>query len=1095
MLRLVPLHTAALHSCHVRGSARGCARLHEGVDGAVLQAQIPVCLGDKIKFRAWDSLSPRRRKLARWIFWLLFAYAILGFLILPPIIRAVAVKQLSKQLDREVSIQKVKLNPFVLSVTVRGLLIKDKDGEPFISWDEVYVNFQLSSFLGHPWVFKEISVTGPFARVQMNKDGTFNFSDLITKFSTTNAPAAPPREPAKPVALWIGHLLITNATASVTDLTHRAPFKRLVGPLNFTLEHFETSPDNKNPHVFTGTTDAGEKISWNGFFYLDPLRSWGEFTLDNFPLNKYAPLYQDRVPIEIRDGVVGVDVNYRLELSATNRVIAITNTSFTLRDFKLAEPDSETNMVELSRFAVTGVNVDAVARQAEIGLVSADGGKFFLLRKRNDSTNVAVAGPSQPAEVATNAPGGIPALLGSITNAAALLLNGTKPWTGAVHDVEFTNCAFSLEDLANSRPARLDLDDITLSVKNISNVPGTNLTVELSLRWNTNGTIKTEVIASFAPPTADIQLDLDQLDFGTLDPYLEPKLNLFIPGSQFGLRGRIQLHTPAGQLPEVSFQGDTWLDGFHAVDGAMGDDLLKWDSVRISGIDANLNPLGVAIKEIALNNVSASLIIETNHTINLLNALRLTSTNAPATNETRTAAVAKTSAAATNAAPASPLPQISIGTIVISNAAASFTDRSLKPNVNMAIQQFSGEIAGISSTEPRHADVNLHAAVDGVGPIDIVGHINPFNGTATNDLKITFKDVDLTPTSPYSARFAGYRIAEGKLNLDLAYVLVGRKLESKNVITLDRFTFGERVNSPDATHLPVRLAIAILKDRNGQILLDVPVEGSLDDPKFRIGRVVMHTLLNILVKAATSPFSLLGAAFGGGGEELGWQDFAAGSADLTVPDKQKLDTLAKALYSRPALQLEIVGSVDPDGDREGLQRAALDREIRGKIWTTLRKSERATNSVDQIVLAPDERARWVKKLYGEAVADGKITPQLIAAHTNLAAYAAAVLPRRLAYEKGATKLVESGQTAKAQPAAGTVYQTKLVPPPDPTEAVLLATYPVGENDLETLAASRAKAVRAYLLQTGKIEASRLFLNEDQTAGLRSDGSRVYLQFR
>ena len=165
---------------------------HEGVDGGRHHAQILVRLADKIKFRVWDSLSSRRRKLALWAFCLLFAYAVIGFFILPPIIRAVAVKQLSKQLDREVSIQKVKLNPFVLSTTIRGLLIKDKDGEPFVSWDEVYVNFQLSSFLGHPWVFKEISVTGPFARVQMNQDGTFNFSDLIAKFSPTNAfPPAP----------------------------------------------------------------------------------------------------------------------------------------------------------------------------------------------------------------------------------------------------------------------------------------------------------------------------------------------------------------------------------------------------------------------------------------------------------------------------------------------------------------------------------------------------------------------------------------------------------------------------------------------------------------------------------------------------------------------------------------------------------------------------------------------------------------------------------------------------------------------------------------------------------------------------------------
>ena len=159
--------------------------------------------------------------------------------------------------------------------------------------------------------------------------------------------------------------------------------------------------------------------------------------------------------------------------------------------------------------------------------------------------------------------------------------------------------------------------------------------------------------------------------------------------------------------------------------------------------------------------------------------------------------------------------------------------------------------------------------MDGVGPAGITGTINPFSGTQTNSIKISVKDMDLTPASPYSGKFAGYRIAEGKLNLDLAYEIVGTKLNSKNVITLDQFTFGEKVESPDATHLPVRLAVAILKDREGKIVLDVPIEGRFDDPKFRIGKVVWRAIENILVKVATSPFSLLGAVFGGGGEELG----------------------------------------------------------------------------------------------------------------------------------------------------------------------------------------------------------------------------------
>ena len=768
---------------------------------------------------------------------------------------------------------------------------------------------------------------------------------------------------------------------------------------------------------------------------------------------------------------------------------AVDDAAFALRDFKLGVPGDSNNIVELPLLAVAGARADLESRNASVDFVRVNGGKLFLSRARDNSVNVVEL--AKPAESVTNAPGGILFLLRSVTNAVAMLLNSTNQWSGTVGSVAVTNCALHLEDDVNSRPARLDLSDITLDAKNISNVPGTNLTAVFSLRWNTNGSIKTVTTASFLPPTADIRLDLDQLDLGTLDPYLEPKLNLYILGSKVGLHGNISLLTPKDELPQVTFHGDASLDDFHTVDGVMAEDLVKWDSIGFNGIDADLNPQTVSIKEIDMNNAYARLVIETNKTINLLNALRMTNTNAPATNEAK---VASTPAAATTNTPAA-LPQISIGAIVITNTTVSFTDRSLSPNVNVTIESVNGSIAGLSTEQLQHADIAVNAMIDGVGPASITGTINPFSGTETNDIKVSVKDMDLTPASPYSGKFAGYRIAEGKLNLDLAYELVGKKLESKNVITLDQFTFGDKVDSPDATHLPVRLAIAILKDREGKIVLDVPIEGSIDDPKFRIGKVVERAIVNILEKVATSPFSLLGALFGGGGEELGYQDFAVGSAVLTADDTKKLDSLVKGLYARPALGLEISGSIDPDGDREGLQRAALDREIRTRIWMKLRKAEQATNSVDQIALTPDDREHYIKKLYAEAEADGKITPALIAANTNLAAYAAKVLPHKLTAKKQATLMMQSGKSTAKNQSAAAAYRTRLVPAPDPMEAVLLAITPVSRDDLETLAADRAKAVQAYILQTGKVEASRLFLKAGATEGVRSDGNRVYLQFK
>jgi Domain of Unknown Function (DUF748) len=1042
----------------------------------------------KVKF--WSSITPRKRRIALWILGSLLFYMVLGFLILPPIVRVVAVRQLSRELDREVSIRKVKLNPFAFSAIVRGLLIKDKDGQPFVSWDEVYVNFQISSFFGKAWVFKEISTTKPFVRAQMNKDYTFNFSDLIAKFSA-NTPGVAPKKSSKPLLLHIGRLHIGGASASLADFTTRAPFTRVIGPLDVTLENFRTDPDNKNPYSFAGTTDAGEKFSWSGFFYLDPLRSQGTLTLNDIALNKYAPLYQDLVRFEIRSGEIGLHADYRFELSASNRVAAVTDTSFALRNFKAGDPGSSNNIVELFHFAMTGASVDLESRRAEIGSMSAYGGKFSLQRDRDNVINVVEL--SKPAESATNVPGGILFILRSVTNAVALLLNSTNQWSATIHNMDFTNCALHLEDRVNSRPAKLDLDDITLSTKNISNIPTTNLTAMLSLRWNTNGTINTEVAASFSPPTADINLALTNLDLGTLDPYLESKLNLLILDSKLGLTGRIHLRTPKKQLSEVTFQGDARLDDLHTADGAMGEDLLKWDSLRMNGIAANLNPPIVSIKEIAVDNAYARVIVETNKAINLLTALRPASINAIA--ETNAPAVAK-NPATTNAA--SSFPKISIASIVVSNAQINFTDRSLTPNVNLAIQQAGGTIDGISSEELQHADVNLHALVDGVGPADITGHINPFSGSQTNEIKIFVKDMDLTPTSPYSGKFAGYRIARGKLNLDLTYDLVGKKLESKNVITLDQFTFGEKVDSPDATHLPVRLAVAILKDREGKIVLDVPIEGSLDDPQLRIGKVVTRAILNILTKVATSPFSLLGAVFGGGGEELSYEDFSPGSAELLPDSRQKLDSLVKGLYERPGLQLEISGSIDPASDRDGLQRAALDKRLRTRKWMSLDKSERAATTPDNIVLTPDERTHLIKKFYNEDLSDGKITPALIAANTNLAAIAAQIKSRAPKNEKDATVLM-NGTKSTAQKtsgvAAATPLQSKLAPLADPTETLLAAVIPISGGDLETLASDRAKAVRTYILQTGKVEAARLFLTENQAGGVRSDGSRVYLQFQ
>jgi outer membrane protein OmpA-like peptidoglycan-associated protein len=208
--------------------------------------------------------------------------------------------------------------------------------------------------------------------------------------------------------------------------------------------------------------------------------------------------------------------------------------------------------------------------------------------------------------------------------------------------------------------------------------------------------------------------------------------------------------------------------------------------------------------------------------------------------------------------------------------------------------------------------------VNKYSPVKISGQINPLSEEKYADLVMSFKNFDLTTTSPYSGKFAGYRIEKGKLSLNLKYKVSGDDFSGENEIVVEQLTLGERVESPDATELPVSLAVALLKDSNGNIELDVPVEGDLNDPHFDYGKVVSDAVSKIITNIVSSPFAALGSLVGGSGEELSHIEFEFGSATLRPEQIEKLDKLAKALQERPGLRLEITGRADKEDDRSVL---------------------------------------------------------------------------------------------------------------------------------------------------------------------------------
>jgi flagellar motor protein MotB len=466
-------------------------------------------------------------------------------------------------------------------------------------------------------------------------------------------------------------------------------------------------------------------------------------------------------------------------------------------------------------------------------------------------------------------------------------------------------------------------------------------------------------------------------------------------------------------------------------------------ALRVTGIDLTNAPLKVDIGEIAVSDYTANVVVEPDKSLNWTTIMpakpsgtgdaKATVQPPAVTNESTAAAAATTAAPAVAPATASREnpPAVHVRALVLDRGTINLEDRSTHPAFATTLSQLSGRVAGLSFDEGERATVNLTGKL-GNGPLEIMGRLNPLAKKPFLDVVFRLADVDLSAMTPYSGQYAGYAIEKGQLYLDLKYLIDARRLDAKNEVKLSQFTFGQSVKSKDATGLPVRLAVSLLKDRHGVIQLDIPVSGSLDDPKFSVWGVVWQVLKNLLVKAATSPFALLGSLFGQG-EELAWLEFEPGRAEVPAAGRPKLVALGKALYERPGLRLEVEGHADPASDTVALRRLELRRKVKAqKVLETVAGGGDASQNV---VVAPSEYSKYLKRAYR---ADEK--------------------------------------TKKPTNALGMLRDL----PDAEMERLMLAAITISQDDLRLLARQRAQTAREQILRVKKIDTERVFLIEPKS---------------
>ncbi len=602
-------------------------------------------------------------------------------------------------------------------------------------------------------------------------------------------------------------------------------------------------------------------------------------------------------------------------------------------------------------------------------------------------------------------------------------------------ELRCTECALRITDQTVSPEGVFTLKRTDLSVKGINNKLDQPLAIVLQTLAQGQGKLRFKGDVRVQPLSVKGALAVTNLDLRALQPYMAPHLNVVLTSAAAQAEGRITLNQTASQGLSARYQGKLGLSDLRLRDSVTDALFLRWASISMDGTDLNYGKDGVQadLGFIALKDFYGRIIVNPDGRLNLASMVRkaeqgeqsITTPQVPGAPVAAASAVASASAVATaastpssgNEASTAP-PQLRWQGIRLAQGEVDFTDTYIKPNYSARLTRIAGDISAVSSRTPEPATVDITGAVDDGAPLRINGKVHPLGPKLATDISGTAKGIELTRLTPYAARYAGYAIEKGTLSVTVRYKVDGGKLEAENQVFLDQLTFGERVESPDATKLPVLLAVSLLKDSNGNIDINLPISGSLDDPQFSVGGIIWKVIVNLLSKAITAPFALL---TGGSSNELGVVPFAPGSATLDAAARERLDTLAGKLKNRTSLKLEGTGWADPDIDTEGLRQAHVEALMRRA------KAKSTGQDVSEVSIEPGERSTWLK-----------------------AAYKAADI-------KKPRNLVGMAQSL----------------PDDQMTALLKAAAPVGREAMIELADGRANTVKAYLAD--KLDAERVRL--------------------
>ncbi|MBQ0720570.1 MAG: DUF748 domain-containing protein [Gammaproteobacteria bacterium] len=976
--------------------------------------------------------------------WLLIgflSYSLAGFVLLPYVLKTQLIKYVDGILRQQASLEVASFNPFLLRLRLHNLQLVTPEQAPLLSLGELVVDFDSFGLFKRAWQFSDISLSELEVFAEIDSAGKLNLNRLVPPPS--DAVAAPPEvapvETASATALprlILQNIAIKQSRVHFKQLDRAEPFTLDLNPLNFNIAHFSTLPEDGGQFSFDAKFSAAETLEFNGALQVDPLALSGHIALNNIALSRGADYLQEMLLFSVKQGTLSIDSDFALDKSGPAQSLALqaSNIGIAVQQLQLEtlapiEPLLTLSSITLNKasFAWPEQKMLAQSLVVDSGLVhswlTAD--KIFNYTQLIKSSDTQ-AEPS-PAHVAPEHAKPIE----------------SQPLQLRLEQVQLKALQLNFDDRSLREPARQSIELVEISLSPFTLEPGAEFDLQAQLNINATGSTTIAGKVGAMPPMATLAIGLRELPLPPINSYLHDTILLNMTSGS--VDADLQLDYQNENSKTLALRGDIDIKQLDTFDLADQESWLHWQNLAIKDLNLQLQPARLNIASVELVRPYFDSVIFDNGDTRLLRML--VSTAKPAGDEQEN-----------NPENASSMP-ITIAKFTLLDGSMDYKDFNLPLNFATHIHDLQGQATDISSVSSTATELTLDGKIDQYGTAKISAASQLSAPRTFSAVKVDLSNVDITSASSYSGKFAGYAIDAGTLSLNVDYRIKQGQMLGDNHLLLEHLTLGEAVDSPDAVSLPLKLAVALMKDINGNIDLDLPVAGDLNNPQVKIGGIVWKAFTNLLIKVAASPFTMIGGLFEGG-DSSGLESvvFSPGSSELSAIERQELDRLVEGLLQKPELALAISACYQPEADTLALQTQHFNRAYR------------LASGADESAVAPlSYQSKRLKKMYVEAFGPIKLTQLETQSKQSL-------------IQQG----TDGGEASALAAASEALIDAQI-------QTALIGQQVLGVGELSQLATQRGTAVYSYLSVSAEnkraLPLERLQLNAKAEA-VSADGNGI-----